>query len=71
MLGAELVGKDKAPATEQTDRILESLKNLGVLAGKTGAGRNVLTFQPPLIIEEEDIERLAEALKNAFSQLEL
>jgi len=35
MLGAELVGKDKAPATEQTDRILESLKSLGVLAGKT------------------------------------
>ncbi len=70
MLGAELVREGKAPATEQTDRILESLKNSGVLAGKTGAGRNVLTFQPPLIIEEEDIERLTEALENAFSQLE-
>jgi len=39
MLGAELVGENKAPASEQTDRILESLKNSGVLAGKTGAGR--------------------------------
>lgn len=70
MLGAELVGENKASATEQTDRILESLKNSGVLAGKTGAGRNVLTFQPPLIIEEGDVERLTEALENAFSQLE-
>jgi len=70
MLGAELVGENKAPASEQTDRILESLKNSGVLAGKTGAGRNVLTFQPPLIIEEGDVERLTEALENAFSQLE-
>jgi len=49
--------------------VLESLKDSGVLAGKTGAGRNVLTFQPPLIIEEEDIERLTEALENAFSEL--
>lgn len=69
MLGAELVREDKEPATEETDRILESLKNSGVLAGKTGAGRNVLTFQPPLIIEKEDIERLIEALENAFSEL--
>jgi 4-aminobutyrate aminotransferase-like enzyme len=70
MLGAELVREDKAPATEDTDRILESLKISGVLAGKTGAGRNVLTFQPPLIIDEEDFERLTEALENAFSELE-
>jgi 4-aminobutyrate aminotransferase-like enzyme len=69
MLGAELVKENKEPATEETDRVLEALKNSGALAGKTGAGRNVLTFQPPLIIEEEDIERLTEALENAFSQL--
>ena len=70
MLGAELVKKDKEPATEETDRVLESLKNSGALAGKTGAGRNVLTFQPPLIIEEADIDRLIEALGSAFSELE-
>lgn len=70
MIGAEFVKEDKTPATEETDRVLESLKNAGVLAGKTGAGRNVLTFQPPLIIEEQDIERLAEALENALTQAE-
>lgn len=69
MLGAELVKKDKEPATEDTDRVLESLKNSGVLVGKTGAGRNVLTFQPPLIIEEEDINRLTEVLESTLSQL--
>lgn len=69
MLGAELVKEDRAPATEETDLVLEALKNAGVLAGKTGIGRNVLTFQPPLIIAEEDIERLAEALDAALAQI--
>ncbi|RJP25710.1 MAG: aspartate aminotransferase family protein [Candidatus Abyssobacteria bacterium SURF_5] len=70
MLGIELVGEEKAPAAEDTDHILELLKNAGVLAGKTGAARNVLTFQPPLVIEEEDIDRLTEALESVFSFVE-
>ncbi len=69
MLGAELVKADKAPATEETDEALEILKNSGVLAGKTGIWRNVLTFQPPLVITEEDIQQLAEILDSAFSRL--
>jgi 4-aminobutyrate aminotransferase-like enzyme len=69
MLGAELVKQGKAPANDETDRALELLKNSGVLAGKTGAARNVLTFQPPLVIEEKDIDRLIEAMEKALSQL--
>lgn len=62
MLGVELVREDKIPATEETDSILEALKDRGILAGKTGVSRNVLTFQPPLVITRKDIDRVLETL---------
>ncbi|OHC12668.1 MAG: aminotransferase class III, partial [Planctomycetes bacterium RIFOXYD12_FULL_42_12] len=40
MLGVELVKRDKIPAAEEIDYILEELKDRGILAGKTGASRN-------------------------------
>lgn len=68
MLGAELVKDGKNPATEETDNILEYLKDRGILIGKTGAGRNVLTFQPPLIIVKEEIDEVVVALDDALSR---
>ena len=62
MLGVELVKKDKIPAAEEIDFILEELKDRGILAGKTGVSRNVLTFQPPLVITRDDIDRVVETL---------
>lgn len=62
MLGVELVKENKIPAAEETDNILEDFKDRGILAGKTGVSRNVLTFQPPLVITREDIDRVIEAL---------
>ena len=46
----------------QTDAILEQMKDEGFLLGKTGAGRNVLTFMPPLVVSEADLDAAAEAL---------
>ena len=56
MLGVELVREDREPASSMLDQILEYFKDHGILAGKTGPGRNVLTFQPPLIITQDDID---------------
>lgn len=66
MLGAELVSQGKAPAVQETDAILEYMKNRGVLIGKTGANRNVLTFQPSLIITENNIDELIDVLDGAL-----
>ncbi|MCR4321710.1 MAG: aspartate aminotransferase family protein [Candidatus Brocadiaceae bacterium] len=66
MLGVELVKKDKIPAAEEIDYILEELKDRGILAGKTGVSRNVLTFQPPLVITRDDIDRVVETLDKIF-----
>ncbi|GJQ60225.1 MAG: aspartate aminotransferase family protein [Candidatus Scalindua sp. AMX11] len=70
MVGAELVGSEKAPATQETDLILEYMKERGVLIGKTGAARNVLAFQPSLIINEDNIDELIDALDDALSHVE-
>ncbi|WBW97116.1 aspartate aminotransferase family protein [Oceanirhabdus sp. W0125-5] len=56
MLGAELLRDNGEPATEETDVILEELKDRGILLGKNGLGRNVLAFQPPLVINEDDVD---------------
>lgn len=70
MLGIELVKDDKTPAIEEIDNILEGLKDRGILAGKTGVSRNVLTFQPPLVITSDDIDRVVDTLDDILSGLE-
>lgn len=66
MVGVEIVDRDGAPDPELTDEVLERLKDDGVLLGKTGAGRNVLALQPPLVIGEQEIEELTEKLERTL-----
>ncbi len=72
MLGAELIksAESKEPATEETDLVLEALKNRGILIGKNGPGRNVLAFQPPLIIDKDDVDNLIENLDQVLREVE-
>ena len=69
MLGLELAHEDGAPAADAMDDLLEALKDRGILVGKTGPERNVLTLMPPLIIGDADIEELCAALDAAFGEL--
>lgn len=48
------------------DILLERLKDNGVLAGKTGPGRNVLTFMPPLTISEAEIDEFVIAFRKSI-----
>ncbi len=70
MLGAELVNHGKEPAVQDTDTILEYMKNRGVLVGKTGSNRNVLAFQPPLIIDKGNVDELTDVLDDALNYVE-
>lgn len=67
MVGAELVDGDGAPDPELTDGVLERLKDDGVLLGKAGADRNVLAFQPPLVIGQDQVEELVDKLERALT----
>lgn len=69
MLGAEFVNPDKSPASEKVDIILEKMKDRGILIGKNGPNRNVLAFQPPLVITRDDIDTLLNNLDDVLSEL--
>ena len=69
MVGMEVGGRDSLPAAECTDRILEAMKDAGYLLGKTGPGRNVLTWMPPLIVEADELVEAVEALEQVLKTL--
>lgn len=69
MIGVELVRKDGEPAISDTDIILEKLKDRGIIVGKNGLNRNVLAFQPPLVINKGDIEVLIKNLDEVLSEI--
>ncbi|MEP0841424.1 MAG: aspartate aminotransferase family protein [Phycisphaerae bacterium] len=71
MAAVDVVDEKGAPDPAGLDRLLEDLKDRGYLCGKTGAGRNALTFMPPLVIERTDLDGLLEALSEAVVSLEM
>jgi 4-aminobutyrate aminotransferase/4-aminobutyrate aminotransferase/(S)-3-amino-2-methylpropionate transaminase len=68
MLGAEIVLENKEPAPQVVDWILEQMKQRGFLIGKNGPNRNVLAFQPPLVICQSDIDDLIANLDEVLDQ---
>jgi len=68
MIGVELVkdAKSKAPAPELTIRVVESMKDQGVLVGKGGLEGNTLRVQPPLCWTAQDADRAVGALEQAL-----
>jgi alanine-glyoxylate transaminase/(R)-3-amino-2-methylpropionate-pyruvate transaminase len=67
MIGAELRDERGEPAAALTDGVLEQMKDAGYLLGKTGPGRNVLTFMPPLVVEQEALDALVERLDEVLA----
>ncbi|MFL0269518.1 aspartate aminotransferase family protein [Candidatus Clostridium radicumherbarum] len=67
MLGMQLQAVDSShTSAEITDEVLEKMKDLGFLIGKNGLDRDVLAFQPPLVITKEDIDSMISNLKNVL-----
>ena len=69
MRGAEFVHADKSPAPEELDMVLEEMKNRGFIIGKNGIERNVMAFQPPLVVTEEDINSVLNALDDVLTEV--
>ena len=68
MIGAEFVNADKPPAPQILDKVLEKLKDMGFIIGKGGVGRNVMAFQPPLVITEKNVDDVLNALDFVLSK---
>ena len=71
MDGAEFVHADGSPAPEQLDTVLEAMKDRGFIIGKNGVARNVMAFQPPLVITEENINEILNALEIVLTEHKL
>ena len=68
MRGAEFIRPDGAPNPEALDEVLEAMKDRGFIIGKNGLGRNVMAFQPPLVITAEDIDDVLNALEMVMEE---
>ncbi len=71
MDGAEFIHADGSPAPEILDDVLETLKDRGFIIGKNGVDRNVMAFQPPLVITEENVNDVLNALDMVLTEKNL
>ncbi|CAM4306146.1 aspartate aminotransferase family protein [Paenibacillus phoenicis] len=69
MLGAELCAEEPARGAKLTDDVLEAMLDRGYIIGKNGVNRNVLAFQPPLVIDEADVRGMLDALEASLAEL--
>lgn len=67
MIGVELLDEDGEPGTVICDQVLGGMRERGVLAGKTGPGRNVVTFEPPLIVSEDEVDRVLNVFQESYA----
>lgn len=69
MVGVELV-KDRAskePAKAEAARVRQLCREAGVLVGVGGQAGNVIRFQPPLVIEDDALDRAVQTLDQALT----
>lgn len=69
MLGAELCAEEPERGAKLTDDVLEAMLDRGYIIGKNGVNRNVLAFQPPLVIAEDDVRGMLDALEAVLAEL--
>ena len=71
VVGVELV-KDretKEPATKETDRMLDLMKDNGVLVGNEGPYGNVIKIRPSLVFQKEHADILIKSLGRSLQSL--
>ncbi|OGT82153.1 MAG: aminotransferase [Gammaproteobacteria bacterium RIFCSPLOWO2_02_FULL_61_13] len=69
--GAELVrdGKTKEPATEETKRLVNSMRERGVLLSRIGQYDNVLKMRPPMPFSRDHADLVLQTLDEALFAL--
>ncbi len=70
VVGAGVVGADPVSGRELAGRVVEVLRDHGVLVGATGPGGNVLKVRPPLIWQEDHVDELVTALRSTLAALD-
>jgi len=70
MIGLQIQSPEQSiPSAQITDKILEEMKDHGFLLGKNGLNRDVIAFQPPLVISKEDIDYMIDYLAKILDRI--
>jgi 4-aminobutyrate aminotransferase-like enzyme len=70
MVGVELVrDAAKTPAPQEAAKLRAALREKGFLIGVGGTYGNVLRFQPPLVVTDQDIHAVVKALDETIRTL--
>lgn len=71
MIGIELVSDrdSKTPVTQEAVQVRRLCREAGVLVGVGGQAGNVVRFQPPLIISDEELNRAVDTLDRVLAQI--
>ncbi len=71
VMGVEFVNdrKARAPATTETARLLELMRQRRVLVGSEGRDANILKLRPALIFRKEHVDRFIDALDDSLAAL--
>jgi len=67
MIGIELIkDKNKTPAPQEAGQIRQLCREAGILIGTGGVFGNVLRLQPPLVLTEEEAQRVLDVLEKSL-----
>ena len=71
LLGLELVSdrRTSAPASAETRRLMDLMRDAGVLVGNEGRHGNVLKLRPPMVFGQEHGDLLLEALDRSLARI--
>src|SRR5262245_47200845 len=69
MIGVELVSDrtTKTPAAKEAGQIRRICREAGVLVGVGGQGGNVVRIQPPLVIDDADLQHAIDVIDRALT----
>lgn len=67
--GLELSHPGGTPAFEETNRVVNLMRDNGVLLSRIGRHRNILKMRPPLVFSRDDADHLLSTLDNVLGSL--
>jgi len=68
LFGVELADETRAPAAGHARRVIEAMRDRGVLTSATGPAGNVLKIRPPLVFQREHADLLLQTLDDALGE---
>jgi 4-aminobutyrate aminotransferase-like enzyme len=66
LLGVDVLKADGSPDSDLARRVMNHMRQNGVLIGTTGPSANVLKIRPPIVFNQEHAELLLASLANAL-----